>query len=76
MCGNVVIDCKIVDHRYPLKVSNDQRLSQDNLWTLCCQCYNIETNHDSKIADKDNATVILKHVKRELWQKIISERFK
>jgi hypothetical protein len=29
-----------------------------------------------KIAAKDNGNAILKHAKREWWQKIISERFK
>ncbi|WP_354631144.1 HNH endonuclease [Levilactobacillus brevis] len=76
VCGNAVTDRKIVDHIHPLKVSGEERLSQDNLWTLCYRCHNIKTNLEMKIAAKDNGNAILKHAKREWWQKIISERFK
>ena len=76
VCGNAVTDRKIVDHIHPLKVSGEERLSQDNLWTLCYRCHNIKTNLEMKIAAKDNGNTILKHAKREWWQKIISERFK
>ncbi|MDO7802349.1 HNH endonuclease [Pediococcus acidilactici] len=76
VCGNAVTDRKIVDHIHPLKVSGEERLSQDNLWTLCYRCHNIKTNLEIKIAAKDNGNAILKHAKREWWQKIISDRFK
>ncbi|MEW4350438.1 HNH endonuclease [Lactiplantibacillus plantarum] len=76
VCGNAVTDRKIVDHIHPLKASNEERLSQDNLWTLCYRCHNIKTNLEMKIADKDNGNTVLKHAKREWWQKIIKERLK
>lgn len=76
VCGNAVTDRKIIDHIHPLKVSKKERLSQDNLWTLCYRCHNIKTNLEMKIAAKDNGNAILKHAKREWWHEIISERFK
>jgi len=76
VCGNAVTDRKIVDHIHPLKISSKERLSQDNLWTLCYRCHSIKTNLEMKIADKDNGNMILKHAKREWWQIIISERLK
>ncbi|WP_237770980.1 HNH endonuclease [Lactiplantibacillus plantarum] len=74
VCGNAVTDRKIVDHIHPLKVSNEERLSQDNLWTLCYRCHNIKTNLEESIKEQSNGVNKLKHISREWWQKAIKEK--
>lgn len=69
VCGNVLDDRKIIDHIVPLKVANDKRLDDDNLWTLCYRCHNIKTSVEQGMSDNQ-----LKHVGRAWWYKIIQER--
>ncbi|WP_392390888.1 HNH endonuclease [Lactiplantibacillus plantarum] len=74
VCGNAVTDRKIVDHIHPLKVSNEERLSQDNLWTLCYRCHNIKMNLEESIKEQSKGANKLKHISREWWQKAIKEK--
>lgn len=76
VCGNAVTDRKIVDHIHPLKVSNEERLSQDNLWTLCYRCHNIKTNLEESIKEQSNGVNKLKHISREWWQEAIKEKIR
>ncbi|MDR4073131.1 HNH endonuclease [Lactiplantibacillus plantarum] len=76
VCGNAVTDRKIVDHIHPLKVSNEERLSQDNLWTLCYRCHNIKTQLEESIKQQPNGNTKLKHISKQWWVKAIKERIK
>ncbi|WP_072533287.1 HNH endonuclease [Lactiplantibacillus plantarum] len=76
VCGNAVADRKIVDHIHPLKVSNEERLSQDNLWTLCYRCHNIKTQLEESIKSRPNGNNKLKHITRDWWIKAIKEKIK
>lgn len=76
VCGNAVTDRKIVDHIHPLKASNEERLSQDNLWTLCYRCHNIKTNLEESIKEQSNGVNKLKHISRDWWKKTIGEKIK
>lgn len=76
VCGNAVTDRKIVDHIRPLKASNEERLSQDNLWVLCYRCHNIKTNLEESIKEQPNGSNKLKHISKQWWVKAIKERIK
>ena len=74
VCGNAVTNRKIVDHIHPLKVSNEERLSQDNLWTLCYRCHNIKTQLEESIKQQPNGNNKLKYLNKQWWQKVITEK--
>ncbi|WP_349516256.1 HNH endonuclease, partial [Leuconostoc suionicum] len=62
---------KIVDHIHPLKIASDERLSADNLWTLCYQCHNIKTMIEEQTISRPNGTNKLKHMTKQWYIKQI-----
>ncbi|WP_233206511.1 HNH endonuclease [Lactiplantibacillus plantarum] len=76
VCGNAVINRKIVDHIHPLKVSPNEKLNKDNLWTLCYRCHNIKTNLEESIKQQSNGDNKLAHISKAWWQKAIKEKIK
>lgn len=70
-CGEVLTDRKIVDHIHPLKIASDERLSADNLWTLCYQCHNIKTMIEEQTISRSNGTNKLKHMTKQWYIKQI-----
>lgn len=76
VCGNAVTNRKIVDHIHPLKASGDERLSQDNLWTLCYRCHNIKTTLEESIKEQSNGVNKLAHISKQWWVKAIKEKIK
>ena len=76
VCGNAVTNRKIVDHIHPLKVSNEERLSQDNLWVLCYRCHNIKTQLEESIKASPNGNSKLAHISKQWWVRVIKEKIK
>lgn len=76
VCGNAVTNRKVIDHIHPLKVSNEERLSQDNLWTLCYRCHNIKTKLEESIKSQPNGNNKLAHISKAWWIKAIKEKIK
>lgn len=76
VCGNAVTDRKIVDHIHPLKVAPNEKLSKNNLWTLCYRCHNIKTQLEESIKEQSNGNNKLAHISKRWWQTIIKERIK
>lgn len=76
VCGQALDDRKIVDHVHPLKISLDEKLDKDNLWTLCYRCHNLKTQLEANIKASPNGNNKLAHISKDWWQKAIKERIK
>lgn len=67
VCGDVIHDRKIVDHIHSAKLSPAERLSADNLWTLCYRCHSIKTEQEQALSEKGMIDV-LKNASRDWWK--------
>lgn len=63
----------IVDHVVPLKLLDtiEEKLNPDNLWVLSQHEHSIKSAMEKKMTDNQ-----LKHVSREWWKKVLSEKIK
>lgn len=63
----------IVDHVVPLKLlkSNEEKLNPDNLWVLSQHVHSIKSAMEKRMTDNQ-----LRHVNREWWKKVLSEKIK
>ncbi|WP_082610409.1 HNH endonuclease [Liquorilactobacillus satsumensis] len=75
VCGNAVTNRKVIDHIIPLKYCTlQQRLSPDNLWTLCYRCHSLKTKLEEIIANGNNGSNKIAHISKENWKKYIKKR--
>ncbi|WP_235808969.1 HNH endonuclease [Schleiferilactobacillus harbinensis] len=74
-CGNVVQDRKIIDHIIPRRLCSAQEaLDSSNLWTLCYKCHYRKTKLEQIISKEQNGDIILAHLDRAWWTKVLREK--
>ncbi|MFT9040166.1 MAG: HNH endonuclease signature motif containing protein [Schleiferilactobacillus harbinensis] len=74
-CGNVVQDRKIIDHIIPRRLcSAEEALDSSNLWCLCSKCHYRKTKIEQIIAKQTNGDIILAHLDRAWWTKVLREK--
>ena len=74
-CGNVIQNRKIVDHIIPRRLcSNQEALDSSNLWVLCPKCHYRKTKLEQIIAKEQNGDIILAHLDRQWWTKVLREK--
>lgn len=74
-CGNVIKDRKIVDHIIPRRLcSKQEALDSSNLWVLCPRCHYRKTKLEQIIAKEKNGDIILAHLNRDWWTKVLKEK--
>lgn len=63
----------IVDHIIPLRLlaSNEEKLNPENLWVLSQHEHSIKSAMEKRMTDNQ-----LRHVNREWWKKVLSEKIK
>lgn len=74
-CGNVITDLKIIDHIVPRRLcSSQEALNSSNLWCLCGKCHYRKTKIEQLISQQQNGDIILAHLSRDWWTKLLRER--
>lgn len=74
-CGNVIQDRKIIDHIIPRRLcSSKEALDSSNLWCLCPKCHYRKTKLEQIIAKETNGDIILAHLNRDWWTKVLREK--
>lgn len=75
VCSNVLDNRKIVDHIIPRRLCSAQEaLNSDNLWCLCGRCHYRKTKLEQIIAMEQNGDIILAHLDRKWWTKVLREQ--
>jgi hypothetical protein len=75
VCGNVIKNRKIIDHVIPRRLcSSQEALDSSNLWTLCYKCHYRKTKLEQIISKEQNGDIILAHLDRAWWTKVLREK--
>ena len=74
-CGNILDNRKIIDHVVPRRLcSSEEALDSSNLWCLCSKCHYRKTKIEQIIAKQTNGDIILAHLDRQWWTKVLREK--
>jgi 5-methylcytosine-specific restriction endonuclease McrA len=74
--GQVLGDRKVVDHIVPMRLCKTMadKLNPENLWVLSYKTHYRKTKIEQIIAKKTNGDIILAHLDKAWWTKVLREK--